>query len=387
VQGPFHRCPFLGLKDDPETWYTFPADENVCHRARRKVDLKYQKLACLTEDYWRCPIYQSAHEWRGAMPQALTPLAESTPPVVAMPAPVQAVTPAPDQPVPEAEPELIEPEPEDEADPLIEAEAYTDFAEAVAAEPEPASELLIDADEAVEDYFEEEPAAEDLEAEPVDDEPAPVEPVLPVAAVTSPNIDTLEPSPKPAAVPPTARRRPLVPILGGLLVLGCLIGAGVLYASGALPFGAQPDPTTDPAVVPSASRTVAIPTATITTPTTAPISTDTPGEAPTDPPTDPAPTEATVTSRATSEPIQMQLRYDTNLRAGPGTDFDIVRLVEAGIRVLVIGRDQLGVWVAIRLIDGTEGWVAASQLTGDGNILDAPIITALPPTQTATPED
>jgi hypothetical protein len=405
------------------------------------VDLKYQKIACLTSDFPRCPIYQSSQEWRGAMPQALTPPV-APPPVTEQavvapgpPAPV-AITPDPGQeaepaappnlpieefepePIPEAEPEIAEPQPvfEAEPEPALEGALYPDFEEEPADEPAPVPDPLINqvsADQVVEtgaSYSEAEPseafaadfdpdydesADEAIGAAEVYSEAEASESFVAVSDLDYDEPDELlelepdEPvtAPKPAAA--SRRRSPLPAILVVLLLIGLLIGAGALLASGVLPIGAQPDPTDD-AIVPSLDRTVVIPTAVINTPTTQPVaSTDiqvtteeTPTDASTDPPTEAATAGPSPTSRATSEPIQMQLRYDTNLRAGPGTEFDVVRVVEAGIRILVIGRDQLGVWVAIRLLDGTEGWVAASQLTGDGNILDAPVITALPPSPT-----
>ena len=53
-------CPYLGLKKDPSTVLEFPSERNYCHHARpvAPVNLRHQRLACLTERYVNCPIYQ-----------------------------------------------------------------------------------------------------------------------------------------------------------------------------------------------------------------------------------------------------------------------------------------------------------------------------------------
>lgn len=57
-----YTCPYLGLKDDPDTPLQFPAEDNHCHHARpvAPVRLSYQQTTCLTENYRACPVYVRA---------------------------------------------------------------------------------------------------------------------------------------------------------------------------------------------------------------------------------------------------------------------------------------------------------------------------------------
>ena len=55
---PALTCPFLGLKDDPETLTNFASEENHCHykgRAR-KIELDHQQMYCLF-NYTGCPVF------------------------------------------------------------------------------------------------------------------------------------------------------------------------------------------------------------------------------------------------------------------------------------------------------------------------------------------
>jgi LysM repeat protein len=51
-------CPFLGLKDDPETHHAFPSPRNCCRRARpiEPVSLEHQSTHCLCMNYVRCSV-------------------------------------------------------------------------------------------------------------------------------------------------------------------------------------------------------------------------------------------------------------------------------------------------------------------------------------------
>jgi len=51
-------CPFLGLKDDPETHHAFPALGNSCQRARpiETISLEHQSTHCLCSNYVRCVV-------------------------------------------------------------------------------------------------------------------------------------------------------------------------------------------------------------------------------------------------------------------------------------------------------------------------------------------
>ncbi len=53
---------------------------------------------------------------------------------------------------------------------------------------------------------------------------------------------------------------------------------------------------------------------------------------------------------------------NVRVRGGPGTDFDIVDNLANGTRVQVLGYNDAGDWVNVRLDDGVEGWISASLL-------------------------
>lgn len=63
-----------------------------------------------------------------------------------------------------------------------------------------------------------------------------------------------------------------------------------------------------------------------------------------------------------------------NLRAGPGTNFDIVQKIKAGTSVAVLGMNDSKDWYFVRLLDATTGWVGKDFL--------AVSTTALPVLQT-----
>jgi hypothetical protein len=49
-----------------------------------------------------------------------------------------------------------------------------------------------------------------------------------------------------------------------------------------------------------------------------------------------------------------------NLRAGPGVSYDQVGLLDQGEGLTVTARTEAGDWLAVTLLDGTEGWVSAA---------------------------
>jgi len=62
-----------------------------------------------------------------------------------------------------------------------------------------------------------------------------------------------------------------------------------------------------------------------------------------------------------------------NLRGGPSTDFGIRAKLTAGERLNLLGRNELGTWLAVSTLDGATGWVAAEYVDIPINILDLPI--------------
>ena len=61
-------CPFVGLKNDPETSFSYASKSNYCHKVQppEPVSISYQESACLTAAYKRCPIYSP--DWDGPLP-------------------------------------------------------------------------------------------------------------------------------------------------------------------------------------------------------------------------------------------------------------------------------------------------------------------------------
>lgn len=55
---PVLTCPFLGLKEDPETLTNFASENNYCHcpKIPRLVPLDHQQMTCLF-NHTRCPIF------------------------------------------------------------------------------------------------------------------------------------------------------------------------------------------------------------------------------------------------------------------------------------------------------------------------------------------
>ncbi len=117
-------------------------------------------------------------------------------------------------------------------------------------------------------------------------------------------------------------------------------------------------------------------------PTDTPVPTDTPA-----PPTATSPATATALPSATSTPTPV-LPTSTptpvgpvgtvnvevlNLRGGPTTDFGIRAKLTTGEQLNLLGRNELGTWLAVSTLDGATGWVAAEYVDIPMNILDLPI--------------
>jgi uncharacterized protein YraI len=61
----------------------------------------------------------------------------------------------------------------------------------------------------------------------------------------------------------------------------------------------------------------------------------------------------------TGAPRAVVTHETLNVRAGPSTAYDKVGLLRQGDEVVVRGRNEAGTWLAVTLLDGTEGWVYA----------------------------
>lgn len=83
-----------------------------------------------------------------------------------------------------------------------------------------------------------------------------------------------------------------------------------------------------------------------------------------------------------------------NVRRGPGTSYPVITTVAKGVKVTVLGQDQAGDWLLVRLSNGTEGWIsrAYTDFRGTSPVVYVPSPTAtptrtpiIPPTLTPTP--
>jgi hypothetical protein len=64
-------CPYLGLKDDPNSNKDFPFEGNTCYRAKRPVQvaLSHQRSYCLCDEHTHCPGYIDG--WAYGFPDSL----------------------------------------------------------------------------------------------------------------------------------------------------------------------------------------------------------------------------------------------------------------------------------------------------------------------------
>jgi len=63
-----------------------------------------------------------------------------------------------------------------------------------------------------------------------------------------------------------------------------------------------------------------------------------------------------------------------NLRAGPGYHFLILKVLNAGSQVLLLGRSQGSEWFYVQANDSTKGWVNGKLMRQTDDLLAAPII-------------
>jgi uncharacterized protein YraI len=71
--------------------------------------------------------------------------------------------------------------------------------------------------------------------------------------------------------------------------------------------------------------------------------------------------------------------FESNLRAGPGSEFDVLTLISTGTQLEVPGRDVSGRWAWVRIPEtGQEGWIAFTQLTGEYQVPQIPIAPDIP---------
>jgi tetratricopeptide (TPR) repeat protein len=116
---------------------------------------------------------------------------------------------------------------------------------------------------------------------------------------------------------------------------------------------------------PSKPPTLSIPAITIT-PMSTPSPTGTSAATPTATPTSTPILSAVVTAEA------------LNLRAGPGTDYEVIRILKRGETLTVLGKTSNGDWLHVRTSRQEEGWVNASYVDLGGNLDLVPTVTTTP---------
>lgn len=91
----------------------------------------------------------------------------------------------------------------------------------------------------------------------------------------------------------------------------------------------------------------------------------------------PMPTPAPVTGAAA---VQVQ---SLNLRAGPGTEYQVVGAAKQGDKLPILGRNLQSTWFRVQVAGVGEAWVFAQLVTVDVQVDKIPI-AAMPPTPTPT---
>lgn len=115
------------------------------------------------------------------------------------------------------------------------------------------------------------------------------------------------------------------------------------------------------------------------TETPTPLPTDTPTPKPTDTPT---PTE---TPKPTETPSRTEaIAKGSNLRTGPGTNYDKAGTLIKDQKVEIVGKNTDGSWLQVKTADGKVAWVSASLVTITGGVALVEVVAA-PPTPTRPP--
>lgn len=102
----------------------------------------------------------------------------------------------------------------------------------------------------------------------------------------------------------------------------------------------------------------------------------------------PTATATTAPGQATATPtpannIAIVVSNALNVRTGPSTLFPIITAVERGTQLIVLGQNQSGAWLLVRIPDGREGWVARAYT--DYRLIAPVVPTPKPPPAVATP--
>ncbi len=147
-------------------------------------------------------------------------------------------------------------------------------------------------------------------------------------------------------------------ITSGSPIAGLLVGYGDAYTYSNLLAGVTPVPR---------SRVPELPTAEPT-----PVQPELPQIAPVEPQaTAEATPEGTTAGEEAPAPDEVFAVVASSggtvrVRSGPGTNFEVVDNLPTGTRVVVLGFNEAGDWVNVRLEDNSEGWISASLLEIEG---------------------
>jgi hypothetical protein len=174
-----------------------------------------------------------------------------------------------------------------------------------------------------------------------------------------------------------------------ILVLSIYLVFTLLFTQVFLLTSGSPPPATStpwPTFTPSATDTPLI--VVQATSTLSPFTeTPTPTDAPPMPPVTVTPRlaqTATATPTPTQLVPQLVATRTVNVRAGPGTNYDVLGSLPANTPLAVTGRNSERSWWQVRLSADESGWVAASVVEEQG-VRDVPLAQA-PPTPTFVPQ-
>ena len=175
----------------------------------------------------------------------------------------------------------------------------------------------------------------------------------------------------------TSGNRALVIVLIGIIVILCGLLVVVMAYSGLL--DRDGEPLAGLASRPSPTNTLAATSRTAEPASAAEAQVTAEPESTVEPTLEPTATEAP------SEPRAVVTHETLNIRAGPGTGYPKVGVLQQGDEVKATGRNGAGTWLAITTADGTEGWVYADYTSLDTAIESLSVAQAPPPPASATP--
>lgn len=81
------------------------------------------------------------------------------------------------------------------------------------------------------------------------------------------------------------------------------------------------------------------------------------------------------TATPTPPPFLVADQSSTNLRSGPGTDYNVVGELAYGNSALIVGRNQDSTWWLVTAGDGTFAWVAGNMVSTNYTSDEVPVVT------------